>query len=451
MSRFRLFGPTLLCALALLCFGAAAADAAVRYAGPGGNGPSPCPVADPCSLYDAASFEAPIADHATDGDEVVVLPGTYSGTGDLGPEERLSLPTNAEIHGAAGQSRPVILFAAKNSGLILNGWDIASDLELIGPQVWTPLHISQSVAERLVVKSSKEQGIACQMGFRSVLRDSVCIAEGTRAAAAGQRVGTNPFPMNTRTLRNVTAIGIGPESKGISFDISGGEVFVDVMATIAQGTATDVEAIGAEPAGGSTITLSASDYTTTSAVPKDGGVALVTAPGTEGNITAPPLLAGDLFHQLPGSPTINSGLVDDWSGSADVDGDARIFEGQPDIGADETAPPDPPTISPPPLNRDAGTATGAGVPPPTSANRHPETNLTRKPPAQTRHRKATFAFASTEPNSTFECKVDSKPYRPCHSPLKVRVSKRRHVFRVRALAAGLADPTPVAFYWRVLD
>jgi hypothetical protein len=527
-ASHRWIGVLAISALAFM-IGTAGADAATRFAAPGGSGQAPCLRSDPCSLFLAAANEAPSSERAQKGDEVIVLPGKYSGeAGDLGPDEQVQLPTGVNIYGEPGQTKPVI--SANRAGwvLVLNGDSIASDLELIAPESWDPLLVLQSTAQRLVVKTWREEGIACNLGFRSVLRDSVCISHGRKGAGAGQHVHTNSFPMHNRTLRNVTAIGTGPESSGIRFDISGGEIFVNVKSSIAQGTATDVEAIGEEPGGGSTITLEASSYSTAKAVEEDGGIASVTEPGTNGNITAAPLLAFDGFHQLSGSPTIDKGGVDSSSGPSDIDGSARVIAAGTDIGADEMQLPTTTaaTCSPttltfglessctatvqaqdwgPPLGTiklsalgglgfgecdlaqsgphqstcemafrvmvitpnlqliaayagDASHAPSQGstqlaiLPTPVmiaQSGSPPDTFLTRKPARRSRRRAATFAFTSTQADSRFECKLDNKRYQSCQSPFKVKIPKGQHVFKVRAVGATGADPTPAAFHWAV--
>jgi hypothetical protein len=81
----------------------------------------------------------------------------------------------------------------------------------------------------------------------------------------------------------------------------------------------------------------------------------------------------------------------------------------------------------------------------------PGTSLRKKPPKVTRKRKAKFRFASTESGSTFLCKLDRKPYRPCRSPATFTVRPGRHRFRVKAVdAAGNVDATPASFRWKVL-
>jgi hypothetical protein len=80
----------------------------------------------------------------------------------------------------------------------------------------------------------------------------------------------------------------------------------------------------------------------------------------------------------------------------------------------------------------------------------PNTKLTKKPRKKTVRPRARFAFVSDHAGSTFQCKLDKKPFRPCRSPFKRRVKPGRHVFRVRAInPAGISDPTPAVFKWRV--
>jgi hypothetical protein len=57
---------------------------------------------------------------------------------------------------------------------------------------------------------------------------------------------------------------------------------------------------------------------------------------------------------------------------------------------------------------------------------------------------AKFTFSSTEPGSTFECKLDKRKFKPCSSPKKYKhLSSGKHKFKVRAVdAAGNADTTP---------
>jgi len=154
-----------ICVVATCAAGAGKASAAFRFASPGGSGPSPCVKADPCSLYVAASEEVPIAERAKGGDEIILLPGEYSGMEDLGPEERIALPLNIKVRGEPGQPRPVIRSNSINYVMALNGGNTVSDLEIIAPQGQTPLTMGESVAERLVVRSSAEKALLASFIF----------------------------------------------------------------------------------------------------------------------------------------------------------------------------------------------------------------------------------------------------------------------------------------------
>ncbi len=81
----------------------------------------------------------------------------------------------------------------------------------------------------------------------------------------------------------------------------------------------------------------------------------------------------------------------------------------------------------------------------------PNTRILRGPSRVTFDRLAKFHFNSTEAQSSFQCKVDKRPWHGCLSPYKRRVSAgTKHLFKVRAIDRfGNADPTPARFGWRV--
>jgi Ca2+-binding RTX toxin-like protein len=65
-------------------------------------------------------------------------------------------------------------------------------------------------------------------------------------------------------------------------------------------------------------------------------------------------------------------------------------------------------------------------------------------------RKVAFALGSSEAESTFRCKLDGKPLRPCSSPRAYRVRPGRHAFRAYAIdAAGNPDRSPVLYRFEV--
>lgn len=102
------------------------------------------------------------------------------------------------------------------------------------------------------------------------------------------------------------------------------------------------------------------------------------------------------------------------------------------------------------------TTTAPPPPPPTppappADTTPPNTKITSGPSGTTHKHKATFRFTSTEPGSTFQCKLDGKQWSACKSPKTYRNLKdRKHTFKVKAIdAAGNVDPTPAKRVWRV--
>jgi Tol biopolymer transport system component len=109
-----------------------------------------------------------------------------------------------------------------------------------------------------------------------------------------------------------------------------------------------------------------------------------------------------------------------------IDADIAVFESNPDWAAKEAPPAD------------------------TTA---PETTITTKPKKRSSKRKAKVRFESSEPGSSFECKLDRKAFKLCDSPRKLkRLKPRKHEFMVRAIdVAGNVDPTPAKARFRVLE
>jgi len=103
---------------------------------------------------------------------------------------------------------------------------------------------------------------------------------------------------------------------------------------------------------------------------------------------------------------------------------------------------------------------GAGNVDPTPATRRfvldtqpPGTRITKRPGASTFDRTPTFRFVALGGRVTrFECAVDARPFRVCHSPntLRPRLAFRSHVFRVRAVdEAGNVDRSPARALFKV--
>jgi hypothetical protein len=82
----------------------------------------------------------------------------------------------------------------------------------------------------------------------------------------------------------------------------------------------------------------------------------------------------------------------------------------------------------------------------------PQTTLRRKPAKKTHDRTPTFRFSSNEAGSTFQCKLDGKPFKGCRSPLTtMRLSYGPHTFKVRARdRSGKLDPSPASYGFNVV-
>jgi hypothetical protein len=83
----------------------------------------------------------------------------------------------------------------------------------------------------------------------------------------------------------------------------------------------------------------------------------------------------------------------------------------------------------------------------------PQTEITKAPKRKTEKTTVKVKFRSSEPDSTFECKLDGKSFKPCTSPRKVKhLDDGKHKFRVRATdAAGNTDPTAAKAKFKVVD
>lgn len=89
-------------------------------------------------------------------------------------------------------------------------------------------------------------------------------------------------------------------------------------------------------------------------------------------------------------------------------------------------------------------------PSPAPSDPPPNTTIVTKN-VRPKARSATFSFRSSEPGSTFRCRLDGRPFAACGSPKTYRGLKPgRHRFEVFAVdAAGSADPTPAAARFKV--
>ncbi len=102
---------------------------------------------------------------------------------------------------------------------------------------------------------------------------------------------------------------------------------------------------------------------------------------------------------------------------------------------------------------DAGSIAGGWSLSITTDTDPPETTIIKGAPDRLAKHKVKFRFGSDDPEATFECKLDKKPYGACASPKKLkRLDDGRHRFRVRAVdPAGNVDPSAAKDKFKVVD
>jgi hypothetical protein len=80
----------------------------------------------------------------------------------------------------------------------------------------------------------------------------------------------------------------------------------------------------------------------------------------------------------------------------------------------------------------------------------PNTRIVKGPARSTYETRAKFRFASSEAQSSFQCKLDKGRWKACRNPYKHTVKPGKHIFKVRATDRfGNVDPTPARFGWQV--
>jgi virginiamycin B lyase len=82
----------------------------------------------------------------------------------------------------------------------------------------------------------------------------------------------------------------------------------------------------------------------------------------------------------------------------------------------------------------------------------PKTTIKSGPPQRTRQRSARFRFASSEPDSTFRCRLDKRRWRHCDESYEVKdLNPGDHTLSVRATDRfGNTDPTPAKAGFKVI-
>jgi hypothetical protein len=80
----------------------------------------------------------------------------------------------------------------------------------------------------------------------------------------------------------------------------------------------------------------------------------------------------------------------------------------------------------------------------------PQTTITNGPKKKSTKRRVRISFESSEPRSTFKCKLDKADFEACDSPFKARVKAGKHRFSVFAVDAdGNEDQSPAEIKFKV--
>jgi hypothetical protein len=256
------------------------------------------------------------------------------------------------------------------------------------------------------------------------------LAEGDEQCGSGQA---------ELTARQVTVVGGGTGAGQTGADASAGVAGQSPRVDVSLSILRDLETVFLAEANASGTTadirVGASDFEA-GRHQEVGAQGTPTFELTEPDIDADPLFTGELLGEFGlrlGSPAIDSAFsppLAPGESATDLSGSPRLVDGNGDGVA----------------ARDMG-AFEAPAPPDTVP---PDTTIllrrgSRKKPlrAGAHGYVLKVTFASTEPGSTFECRLDTGGFLPCASPYRKRIAAGVHRIEVRAIdPAGNVDPSP---------
>jgi hypothetical protein len=154
------------------------------------------------------------------------------------------------------------------------------------------------------------------------------------------------------------------------------------------------------------------------------------------------------YHLQSSSPLIDVGdPANPGPGAVDFYGGPRELQGKAcsnvrrDIGANEYDPGTTPVCTPPPQ------PTPSPIP---TFEKTPVAKIDKRPDKRSDDTSPTFKFSSDVLGSTFRCKMDQVPYKPCTSPKTYhRLDVGKHIFRVYATDPNGKRSTPKVFRFTV--
>lgn len=316
--------------------------------------------------------------------------------------------------------------------------------------------VPTATAANVTVLDAKQPAVSVSQGAVTVGN-----LVATTASASTLSVFANTSNPASLTVDHATLAKAGGVA-GSPFYVaatSTGNASMTVRSSIATGYTSAYLRSGKVGGGSASIGISHSDVPQAGALENGPGAALLT-----NVITADPLFVaapGDL-RLAAGSPAIDTGDPAGAGPATDLDGAARVTDGngdgtaRRDMGAYELPAPAPtvvaePVVSPPvadpapsaPLVPVSPVTPVTPVTPPKDTTA-PNTRITSGPGKRLARREARFTFTATEKGSRLQCSLDGRRFTACRSGKRYRLLKRgRHVVRVRAIdAAGNVDRTP---------
>ncbi|MEA2348819.1 MAG: hypothetical protein QOG62_2606 [Thermoleophilaceae bacterium] len=230
---------------------------------------------------------------------------------------------------------------------------------------------------------------------------------------------------------SAAALSDGPHRVVVSASDTAGNV-----ATATQTLTVDTVSPGIVIAGGASATTSDPDPTITGTSEAAPGTTVTVSIASQTMTTL--VQANGGWNATPA--TVGEGTWSVLASASDPAGNVGSDSQALTITTDGTStPPDstPPGSTPPSSTDPQGGTT-------------PNTTITTRPPRKSRSKRVTYGFTSSEADSTFECKIDKKSFKPCRSGKRFKVGAGKHGFEVRAIdPAGNVDPTAAAHRFRI--
>jgi hypothetical protein len=249
-----------------------------------------------------------------------------------------------------------VSFPAQEGGLLLTSFSgagtVIEDSTFTSPATNSPLGVNllgtpaEVTLRRVRVESA---GTAAIVAGPATITDTLATATAGEAISAVGLPGGGPV-----LLRNVTAVSAGRREGRPSYGLEalgclGSGCTAAVVAArdvIARGLDADV---AADPPGGSpgtagTLTIDHSNFVTT-----HGAVTATMNQSSDPLFVNGSIGPSENFRLLAGSPAIDAGVTDAFTGPSDLDGNPRVQGAAIDLGAYEFAPPPPaPAVGPGP-------------------------------------------------------------------------------------------------------